>query len=79
MEAAAAGLDSAASPTRSEPGKLDSPSPAEGGGSENGAATKLQKVYRASLATLRSRLCALVFVVVGLHDRCALCHALLAG
>jgi len=38
-------LDFSASP-RFQPDNLDSPPPVEGGGGENGAATKLQKVYR---------------------------------
>ena len=50
MEAAAAaptvaGMDFLASP-RFDPDKLESPPPVEGSGGENGAATKLQKVYR---------------------------------
>jgi hypothetical protein len=39
------GLDFSASP-RFPPDNLESPQPVEGGGGENGAATKLQKVYR---------------------------------
>lgn len=39
------GLDFSASP-RFQPDNLESPPPVEGGGGENGAATKLQKVYR---------------------------------
>ena len=38
-------MDFSASP-RFQPDNLDSPPPVEGGGGENGAATKLQKVYR---------------------------------
>ncbi|CAL4904214.1 unnamed protein product [Urochloa decumbens] len=39
------GLDFSASP-RFDPDKLESPPPVEGSGGENGAATKVQKVYR---------------------------------